>query len=73
MFLVNISPPYSIIWRIFNHVLLDWSNTKYSFYYFLVLFYKKKKVISSLESFNHERKRKRRSYRRSHNKNKFME
>ena len=45
-----ISPPYSIIWRTFNHVLFDWSNIKYSIYYYLVFLCKKEKINSFYQS-----------------------
>ena len=50
MLIKSISPPYSIIWKTFNHVLFDWSYIENSFYYFLVFLYKKEKTIISFQS-----------------------
>ena len=49
-------PPYFMLWRIINHVLLDWSNTKYSIYYYYVLS-KEETKVTSFKSCNYEREK----------------
>ena len=57
MFIITIGPPFNfMLWRIFNHVLLDWCNIKYSIYYNNVL-RKEETKVNSFKSSNYEKKK----------------
>lgn len=46
--------PPNIKWRIFNHAIFDWGDTKYSFHYNSIPSQKEEKINFSL---NHERRK----------------